>query len=271
MTPGWPRILNYHGIVKLEVDPNKTGVSPARFESHMLALKRRNLWGVSIRELLQAWKEGESKGMVGLTFDDGYDDFLHTALPILEKFTFSATLFVVAGMLGRENDWEHYYDPRPRRRLLEAADLREVAERGVEIGSHSMRHTRLTKLNPESMESEVAGSRRLLGEVLGEAVEGFAYPYGTLGDAAVQAVRRAGYSYACGVNTRLDKSAYDLPRIPIMEADGNVRFAAKLSIHSHYRMVKRSYLRILGDRSCQHRTPGKSAAQGSTELAMISM
>jgi peptidoglycan/xylan/chitin deacetylase (PgdA/CDA1 family) len=246
MTPGWPRILNYHGILKLEDDPNKIGVSPALFESHMLVLKRRNLRGVSIRELLQAWEKGESKGMVGLTFDDGYDDFLHTALPILEQFGFSATLFVVAGMLGGENDWKHYYDPRPRRRLLEVADLREVAERGVEIGSHSMSHPRLTKLDLESMEDEVAGSRRLLGEVLGEAVEGFAYPYGLLDDAAVQAVRRAGYSYACAVNTRLDQSVYDLPRIPIREEDGYVRFATKLSIHPLYRMVKISYLRMLG-------------------------
>ena len=202
--------------------------------------------GVSVGELLRAWSTGDSKGLIGLTFDDGYRDFLHTAMPILEKYGFSATLFVVAGMLGEDNDWEHWYDPRPRLALLETADLHTIAERGVEIGSHSMSHAKLPALDPESLANEVGGSRRLLGEVLGRAVEGFSYPYGMLNGASIQAVRKAGYAYACAVNERVDQNVYDLPRIPISELDDYLRFWAKLRIHSHYRAVKKLYLRALG-------------------------
>jgi peptidoglycan/xylan/chitin deacetylase (PgdA/CDA1 family) len=79
----WPRILGYHSISRLEDDPNMMCTSPERFESQMLYLKRRNLRGVSVRELLRAWSTGSAKGLVGLTFDDGYEDFLHVALPVV--------------------------------------------------------------------------------------------------------------------------------------------------------------------------------------------
>ena len=50
-----------------------------------------------MRELSRAMTTGDTKRLVGLTFDDGYEDFLSTALPILEAVGFSATVFVVAG------------------------------------------------------------------------------------------------------------------------------------------------------------------------------
>jgi peptidoglycan/xylan/chitin deacetylase (PgdA/CDA1 family) len=246
VSPRWPRILNYHAVAQLEDDPNRTCISPARFESQLLSLKRRRLRGTSVRELLRARSTGNDKALVGLTFDDGYKDFLHTALPTLEKYGFSATVFVVAGMLGKDNNWEHWYSPRPKMPLLETADLREIAERGVEIGSHSMSHPKLPTLDLDSLESEVSGSRQVLSEVLGEAVEGFCYPYGVLDYSSIRAVQRAHYAYACTVNARVAWSTYDLPRIPISEVDNHLRFAAKLRIHSYYRTAKRFYLRAVG-------------------------
>ena len=71
----------------------------------MLYLKRHDLRGVSMRELYLALNAGEASGLVGVTFDDGYEDFLDAAVPTLEKLGFSATVFVVAGMLGSENTW----------------------------------------------------------------------------------------------------------------------------------------------------------------------
>jgi peptidoglycan/xylan/chitin deacetylase (PgdA/CDA1 family) len=243
MSTRWPRILGYHSISWLEDDPNMMCTSPERFESQMLYLKRRNLRGVSVRELLRAWRTGSAKGLVGLTFDDGYEDFLHAALPVLERLGFSATVFVVAGMLGRENDWEHYFTPKPTMRLLGAAGIREVSERGMEVGSHSMSHPVLPTLDTAALEREVSVSRRVLSEVLGEEVEGFCYPYGVLDSASVQAVRRARYAYACAVNTRVEWTTHDLPRIPVADRDAPLRFAAKLMIHAQYRAAKRSYLR----------------------------
>src|SRR5919199_415367 len=107
MNPRWPTMLMYHSIATLVSGPHTLCVPPALFEAQMLYLKRRNLRGVSMRELQQAMSIGSTRGLIGLTFDDGYEDFLHNAVPVLERLGFSATVFLVAGMLGKENDWEH--------------------------------------------------------------------------------------------------------------------------------------------------------------------
>ena len=233
----------YHSIDQLDDDPNMLCTSPARFESHLLYLKKRNLRGVSMRELCRAMSTGEDEGLVGLTFDDGYEDFLCTAVPIMESLGHSATVFVVAG-IPEENAWEHAFAPRPRLKLLDAEGVREVAERGMEVGSHSMTHARLSGARPESLEREVIDSRLALSEVLGSSVEGFCYPYGSLDSGAVRAARRAGYAYACGWNTPVERSVYDLPRIPVSDRDGLPRFAAKLRVYSQYSAAKRALLRL---------------------------
>ncbi len=239
----WPRILGYHSISRLEDDLNMVCTSPERFVSHMLHLKRRNLRGVSVRELLRAWTAGRARGLVGLTFDDGYEDFLHTAVPILERFGFTATVFVLGGMPGGVNDWDHSFSPKPTMRLLGVEGIREISGRGMEVGSHGMSHLALPGLEPETLKREVGHSRQVLERILGEEVEGFCYPYGALDGAAVRAAVEARYAYACAVNTRVGWTAHDLPRTPVSERDNLLRFAAKLLIHPQYRVAKRAYLR----------------------------
>jgi peptidoglycan/xylan/chitin deacetylase (PgdA/CDA1 family) len=93
----FPQVLMYHSISRPEVDYDPLCTSPERFEAQMLYLKRHNLRGVSMRELSLALNTGEATALVGMTFDDGYEDFLDAAVPTLEKLGFSATVFVVAG------------------------------------------------------------------------------------------------------------------------------------------------------------------------------
>jgi len=211
----------------------------------MRYLEQRGLRGVSMRELHRAVSAGNARGMVGLTFDDGYKDFLYTALPTLERFGFTATVFVIGGLLGKENSWKHHHEPKPRIELLGAGEVREVSERGMEVGAHTMSHAWLAGLDPERLEEEVGGSRQVLSELLGEAVEGFCYPYGSLDAAAVEAVRRAQYTYACAVDQRVGKNVYDLPRIPVTEEDYSLRLAVKFRIFPQYSRIAR-FLRSLG-------------------------
>jgi peptidoglycan/xylan/chitin deacetylase (PgdA/CDA1 family) len=224
----------YHAIAAIAPDPNMLCTVPGRFEAHMCYLKRRHLRGVSMQELNRAVNMNRAKGLIGLTFDDGYKDFLDTAVPVLERFGFSATVFVVADRLGKENDWQHAYSPRPSIELLEAEELREIVIRGMEVGSHGMTHANLRSATPELLTREVEDSRRMLSTVLHEAVQGFCFPYGSLDKEAVQAVRRAGYAYACGWRTRPERSVYDWPRIPVSDKDNVARFAIKLEAYAPY-------------------------------------
>ena len=233
-------ILLYHSIARVSEDSFKQYTSPERFREQMRYLKRRGLRGVSVRELHRAAVADGIRGLVGITFDDGYKDFLQVAMPVLEDLGFSATVFAVGGRLGGENDWEHGWTPRLRLALLDAKDLREVSRRGMEVGAHGTSHVKLASLSPERLEEEVKGSRRLLSKVLGEEVDGFSYPYGSFDSAALEAVRRAGYAYACATPPQVDRNQYALPRIPMSDDDHQVKFAAKLATYRQYATARNS-------------------------------
>ena len=236
MISNWPPVLMYHAIARVSDDPNNVCVSPERFKAQMLHLKRRGLYGISMEELVRAIRRGRASNLVGLTFDDGYENFIHAALPVLEEVGFTATVFVVGGMLGGENSW----DRGPRMRLLSAEDVRELPERGIEVGSHGLSHASLSRLEPEQLEKEIRGSREILGEVLSRPVEGFCYPYGDLNEQGVRIVREAGYAYACAYKKRISRDAYDVPRINVGERDGAFRLELKLRLYSLYARLIRT-------------------------------
>jgi peptidoglycan/xylan/chitin deacetylase (PgdA/CDA1 family) len=223
-------VLMYHSISQPEVDYDPLCTSPERFEAQMLYLKRHNLRGVSMKELYLALNAGEATGLIGVTFDDGYEDFLDAAIPALEKFGFSATVFVVAGMLGSENAWDHHGGPRLQRRLLGAEGLREVSERGMEIGSHTVNHLQLSGLDSETLIHEVEDSRQMLSEIMDAPVEGFAYPYGAVDGPAVRAARKAGYVYAVATKKQVECGLHDWPRTYVGEKDSPLRFGVKLKV-----------------------------------------
>jgi putative peptidoglycan lipid II flippase len=225
-------VLMYHSIARMDRDLNRVCVSPERFAQQLDWLDRNGLRGVSIRELYQAKERGAASRLVGLTFDDGYRDFLTSALPILERYGFTATLFIVAGLLGGENDWDK---EGPRLPLLDKDELREVMARGIEIGSHGLSHVRLAGLDHATLTREVQDSRELLSGLLGEAVDGFCYPYGSLDGPAVRAVQEAGYAYGCGVKVpSAAVSRFSLPRTYVGERDGFLRLTVKRHLYRPY-------------------------------------
>ena len=230
----WPPILCYHAITQVEDDPNNICVSPEAFEAQMLYLKRRNLRGVSVRELLHAIEAGDTKGLVGITFDDAYENVLQAALPVLERFGFSCTVFAPIGLLGGENSW----DDKPRLKLLGVDGVREVSKRGMEVGSHSITHVKLAGLEPELLKEEISGSRQVLSEMLGEEVEGFCYPYGSVDGPAIQAVEEASYNYACSLGVK-PKGVYLMPRIPVFERDK--AFTLQLKLWAYSQSAKIAY------------------------------
>src|SRR5262249_41052866 len=103
---GLPPVLMYHSVTPYEEDPYLITVRPERFEQQLRWLHPRGRRGTSMRELLAARGAGTDRGLVGLTFDDGYVDFCEYALPALARFGFTATVFVIADLLGGSNSWD---------------------------------------------------------------------------------------------------------------------------------------------------------------------
>ncbi|MET7679995.1 polysaccharide deacetylase family protein [Streptomyces sp. NPDC005423] len=223
-----PWVAMYHSVGDCSDDPYRITVTPDRLERQLHWLRGRGLRGVSVVELLAARARGEGRDLVGLTFDDGYTDFVDNAVPLLRRWGCGATLFVLPGRLGGENAW----DPLgPRKPLLTADGIRQAAEAGVEIGSHGLTHVDLTRADDTALRAEVTESRALLAELTGTRIEGFCYPYGTLDQRAVDAVREAGYTYACAIDPGPLNGPHALPRIHIGQNDTGVRLFLKYRLH----------------------------------------
>ena len=230
-----PMILMYHGVADVAEDPNHLCVTPRRFAEQMAALQRLGLRGTGIGTLVDAMRAGRQRGLVGITFDDGYVNVLEAALPELKRRGFTASVFIISGRLGGSNDW----DEGPSWPLLSASQISELAAAGIEIGSHSTTHVRLAGLEASQLETEVSVSRASLGELMGAPVRGFAYPYGSMDAAARRAVRDAGYDYACAVQTPMaDLGIMALPRVYVGQQDGAARMTAKRFLYRGYIAVK---------------------------------
>ncbi len=95
-------ILMYHRIGPR--DPLRLSIPDSEFRAHLQILKSRGYRVCDLAEIAHDDRSGDHQ--VALTFDDGYDDALTIASPILEEFGFPATFFVVAaGLMDRQAFW----------------------------------------------------------------------------------------------------------------------------------------------------------------------
>lgn len=204
-----PLALTYHGVadVPLRRDPHHLFVRARDLERQIAQLRE---WGyelVSFGDLAQMVAEGRSRGRAALTFDDGLADNLHALVPILERASATATVFVVSGWLGRPHPIES------RARLLTEDELRELHAHGVEIGAHTVTHADLTGLPYAEALRELMESKQALEALVQAPVEVAAYPYGKANAGTRAAAREAGFRAACrtlGQGSWTDP--YDLPR-----------------------------------------------------------
>ena len=225
---GWPYVLMYHSVTTYRDDPYLITVRPHRFEAQLRWLHRRGLRGVSMRELLVADRLGRSAGLVGLTFDDGYADFVQQVLPALARRGFTATVFVIAGRVGGTNVWD---SDTERKALMTSRQVRAAVDAGMEIGSHGLRHVPLPSLPATRIAEETEASRAILQVLSGQDVDGFCYPYGAISAEVIHGVRTAGYDYGCGVKPAELTCRHALPRTYIGDRDDAMRLRAKQYRH----------------------------------------
>ena len=138
-------ILTYHQIEMAPPPPaafRSLYVAPASFARQMRWLQNLGYRGLSMRDLLP-YLRGEKVGKVlGLTFDDGYCNNLQYALPVLQECGFTATCYVMSQLLGKTNVWD-LENGVVQADLMTAAQIRQWAKAGMEIGAHTQTHCKL--------------------------------------------------------------------------------------------------------------------------------
>lgn len=252
-------ILAYHII-----DTAKAGseaqycCTPQLFRRQLATLQELRCPILSLAELIEDHAHGRQPPhrSVVLTFDDGTVDAIDHVLPVLQEFGAPATLFAISGLLGQGNTWAS--GRLPHRDIVSAAQLRELADAGISIGSHTVTHRNLRGAPLADVRNELRDSKTQLEDVLQRPVELFAYPYGGIDPTARAEAERAGYRAACsrdpGWNsTRTDR--YALRRIGVGGAEGHRRFGLRvllafedLSPYAVVRGTARRTLRLAGRR-----------------------
>lgn len=170
---------------------------------------------------------------VAVTFDDGLLSVIDNAVPALVSRKIPATVFVVAGRLGCDQNWAVFgleYDKSDR--LGTAEELRSLPTDLVTIGSHTMSHPVLPALLREAAAEELSCSRQTLQRLFERNIDLFSFPYGAFDDALISMCRNAGYRR---VFTTLPSSAHPDPnefvtgRVSVDPTDWDFEFKLKIS------------------------------------------
>lgn len=226
-------VLTYHQI---DVPPARgtpfrsLTVHPKVFGRHMRWLARLGYRGLSMRELMPYLAGARSGKVFGLTFDDGFLNVHRHALPVLRELGFTATNYFVAGQIGGWNAWDAEKGV-PGSPLMGRHEIAEWIAGGNEAGAHTVDHADLARLDDAAAQAQIAGSRKMLEDLLGVQVDAFCYPYGSYLPQHALMARAAGFASATTtVRGRVLRGAdmWQLPRVPVLRATGFLQLAQKL-------------------------------------------
>jgi len=172
-------------------------VSIETFTEQMDYLQSSGYTPIPISLLVKAIREGANlpDRPIVITFDDGNADIYENAFPIMQKYGFTGTLYIVMNYLNHDT-------------FLSADQAIEMYNAGWEIGSHSMDHPNLADMQ-NATTYEVVNSKLGLVDAIGAPVDTFAYPYGET-DADITAEVKKEYTAAVGLGNSYTHSLSDI-------------------------------------------------------------
>lgn len=221
-----PVVLCYHGVS--EEWESGLAVAPSALEVQVADMLRRGYRGGDAAAAV----EGRAR-VVHVTFDDAYRS-VGAALPLLERLGVPATVFACAGLADAGAPLDI---PEMRGELAAYPDelltmdwdaLRRLVERRVEVGSHTVSHPHLTRLDDGELARELRESKQRLEDELGRPCRYLAYPYGEQDARVRRAAEAAGYEAAFGLPGR-SGDRFAVPRVGVWRKDTRLALRLKTS------------------------------------------
>lgn len=204
-------------------------VHPASFARQMRWMHRLGYQGLSMRALMP-YLAGERQGKVfGITFDDGFRNVFQHALPVLHEAGFSSTNYFVAQQLDGSNVWDADKD-MPQTPLMSLSEMRQWAQSGQEVGSHTLNHVHLPALSDEQARTEIHASRQALSAKIDQEVTSFCYPFGEYAAQHCKMAKDAGYLNATTTErgrAGVADDLFELPRIGVWRSTYLLKFFQK--------------------------------------------
>lgn len=216
-------ILMYHHIRNYN-DPNdqigtNLSLSPENFRAQIDYLKDNGFTTITFAQLLDFPTKKLPEKPIILTFDDGYQDGYDNAFKDLKASGQIGVFYIVTNFLGQPDQ-------------MTAAEVREISDAGMEIGSHTKSHPDLTTLTVSNVKKELVDSKKTLEEIIGKSIISFCYPSGKHNDIAGKTVIEAGYLTATTTKTGISSTSEEkilLSRLRINPSDLLTSFASKIN------------------------------------------
>lgn len=235
------KVLMYHRIVddKDLADKSRLCVHTGVFRNHLAMLTKLGFTPVTFRDI-KLFMDGEirlPKKPVVITFDDGYLDTYNKARPLLIEFGMRAVIFVLGDRNLIDNVWDKPNSNVPVAPLMRDYHIKELHEKGFEIGAHSVNHSDLRKKTWKEVYSEVKKSKLILESILGSPVLSFAYPYGSVNSKVKQITKECGFYFACSVYSgpaTFGKDLFEIRRLTITNSATAGNFFLRLKTPYEY-------------------------------------
>jgi peptidoglycan/xylan/chitin deacetylase (PgdA/CDA1 family) len=209
-------------------------------------------WGFTFRSMAD-FLAGDARGNrdVVITFDDGGRSFLDCALPVLDEFSATATMFVVAGFPGCKGRGIDF---------LSWDEIAMLQQRGIDIGSHALTHVPLPDIAPAQVEREIVSAAEVFA-AHGIAPTTFAYPYGRPTPEAKRLVEQTGAKAAFTIK-KGGRDAFELRRrlFTLHEPPALVRFF----LADEYFPVRKAIVSIVPERFRREGRPIPDELWGAT-------
>lgn len=218
-TPQYPKvtsyevpILMYHYIRDASGESQlgkNLSVWPENFDKQIKGLADNDYVSIKMTDLADPDKKiisqiyFEKKKPIVLTFDDGYADAYTNAFPVLKKYQMIGTFYIIRDYVGRPE-------------YMNQDQINELADAGMEIGSHTLSHPSLEKLSEADQKTQIVDSK--------ESAASFCYPAGKYNDQTVSLVKDAGYTTAVTTNIGIATEKSDLLKLPrVRVEDGSAQ------------------------------------------------
>jgi peptidoglycan/xylan/chitin deacetylase (PgdA/CDA1 family) len=219
------------------------------FEAHLQIMQQNRTVTINLDELTQLVSgkadktlQKKAENAVVITFDDGWENNAQFAVPLLQKYNFSATIFVISNAIGRKG-------------YMSAQQLRQINAAGIEVQSHGHRHVALELLSVADCIKELTTSQKIIQDVINQPVRHFSFPLGFYDQKVLQQCSKI-YQTCCTSNIGLvisGASLIELPRIMIRKDDSPSAIAkilrkdvGHLKKAKAVQQIKRKFKNVIG-------------------------
>lgn len=237
---------NYIPIIALHgIEPNPKGlyeISTKNFDFLCSTLNSMGYKTITLMELYNYLKEGAilPEKPVIITSDDGYSNSYNYAFPIIKKYGFKMTIFLITGLIGnsdsdrKTNEFDKGNKDVPSRQMLIWPEIIEMNKYGCEFMSHTITHRPLGSLSKSEVIFELAQSKKEIEAHLGKLVLFVAYPYGQVPGSVKSILSQTGYKGGLLFTNKIENvkniDLYRIKRFTILSSYNPGKYAKMLGL-----------------------------------------